>query len=185
MVDISTGLFDQKDDLIAKGVPNGDVSAIVNACRRSDHERLAQLRQKALTASQELYGVGAITEQALDTYIDEISVFAADLMYVRKMARGLDLNLDAINLLTQAIRDNPADKGSGLLNDVVGYARSYGIPVGSMHLVASRQTPESGSVLPDVKKTESVTRGLWQYRDVLVEVCVGVALSVAALWLLV
>ncbi len=184
MVDISTELFDQKDDLIAKGVPQGDVNKIVDAGRRSDHEELTVLRARSLSASREKFGVGAISEQAFDDYVDRISELASDLMHVRKMAKGLDLNLDAINLLTQTIRENPGDQGSALLTDVVGYARSYGITVGNIQLVSVNDKPVNTSVLPDVHKPEAVSKGLWQYRDVIVEASLGIGVAFVALWLM-
>lgn len=184
MVDISTELFDQKDDLVAKGVPQGDVNKIVDAGRRSDHEQLADLRERSLAASREKYGVGAISEEMFDIYVDRISELASDLQHVRKMAKGLELNLDAINLLTQTIRDNPGDQGTALLGDVVGYARSYGITVGNVQLVSVNDKPISTSVLPDVHKPEVVRTGIWQYRDVLLEAGLGIGVAFVALWLM-
>lgn len=185
MVDISTELFDQKDDLIAKGVPHGDVNKIVDAGRRSDYEQLAQLRASSLAASREQYGVGAISEEAFDAYVDRISELASDLMHVRKMAKGLELNLDAINLLTQTIRENPGDQGTTLLSDVVSYARSHGISLGNLQLVSVNDKPANTSVLPDVHKPEVSKKGLWQYRDIVVEAALGIGIAFVALWLLV
>jgi len=184
MVDISTELHDQKADLIAKGVPFADVNAMVDAGRRGDHEKQSILRERALEASREQYGPGAITEPVLDTYIDRITELASDLMHVRKMAKGMELNLDAINLLTSTVRENPNDNGLALMNDVVSYARAYGIAVGNVQLVANNQKPVSTSVLPDVARPEVERSGIARYSNVLVEVAIGLGVAVAALWLL-
>ncbi|MBX2824270.1 MAG: hypothetical protein KTR33_06040 [Gammaproteobacteria bacterium] len=184
MVDITTELHDQKADLVAKGVPFGDVNAIVDAGRRSDHEQLSTLREKGLEASRQQFGPGAISEQEFDTYIDRITELAADLMHVRKMAKGLELNLDAINLLTLTVRENPADQGLSLLNDVVAYGRVYGIPIGNVQVVASNESTKPASVLPDVSKPEVKLSGLARYRDLAIEAAIGMVVTVAALWLL-
>ena len=119
LVDIVTELADQKEDLIAKGVPFNTVNAIVDATKRKDLDQLENLRMTAQHASEERYGVGAIAEEELERYVERITDLTSDLMHARKMAKGMELNMFAINLLTQVIRENPADRGSQVLDDIV------------------------------------------------------------------
>jgi hypothetical protein len=189
LVDIASELADQKEDLIAKGVPFGTVNAMVDACKRRDNDRLNELRESALMASEQRYGVGAINEQQLDDYLERINELAHDLMNAKKMARGLELNMPAINLLTQVIRENPGDHGSRVLGDVVGYAKAYGVVLTGAESVQSSAANDGQnmktSVLPDIAEPAEQSGGLYADYRLWVEAALGLLATVVALWLLV
>lgn len=188
LVDIASELSDQKEDLIAKGVPFGTVNAMVDACKRRDNGRLNELRESALMASEQRYGVGAINEQQLDEYLERINELAHDLMNAKKMARGLELNMPAINLLTQVIRENPADHGSRVLGDVVGYAKAYGVVLAGAEGIRTNAANDGQnaktSVLPDIPEVAEQKGGLLTDYRLWVEAGLGLLATIVALWLL-
>lgn len=184
LIDINSEIFELKEEIVAKGVPFNTVNALVELKAVGKPEEWDGLRNNALKTAVAQYGVGAIKPQQLDTHMDKLVELEEDLAHIRKLAKGNNMEPQAINLLTNIIRQNPGDNGTKVIGKIVEYARAFGITVNQVQLVASSEPPEPVSVLPDIKLPEPANRGLAQYKQIAIDICIGLFMACAALALL-
>lgn len=184
LLDLSSEISHLKEELIAKGVPFNTVNALVDLARSGPRQEYESLRGTALRLADEGSGVGSISSDELDTLLNDVVLLDDDLIHVRKMARGHEINPQAINLLTQIVRQNPGDGGQLVLNSMVEYARAYGISVGGVKLVTDSESAAPKSVLPDIQLPDRSGGPILKHRDLIIELSLGVLVAITALSLL-
>lgn len=183
---LNTDMDELREQLVAKGVPYNTINAMLELAHRGSRTELKSIQESALRVAIEHLGVGAIERDELESRLEELIALDEDLQYVRKVARGFDLDPLATNMLTQIVRKNPGDRGQRVLELMISYARTCGIKVKGMQVVADNsgreQKPES--VLPQIEIEQSTVRSLRWYRDLAIELLLGLLLAYSAIVLL-
>ena len=184
LIDINSEIFELKEELVAKGVPYTTLNALVDLARNEKEQDLFELKKSALSAAKSEYGVGAVTSELLENYLDKLVELEEDLGQVRKLARANELEPQAINFLTQVIRQNPGDGGTRVVGKIVEYARACGITVSGVQLVVDNTPAEPESVLPKIELPEPEKGGWKQWRQIATDVAIGLLMTIIALSLL-
>lgn len=184
LIDINSEIFELKEEIVAKGIPFATVNALVDLARAENAEELENLRNNSLQAAVAQYGVGAISAELLDQHLQKLVELEEDLGHVRKLAKGNNLEPQAVNLLTQVIRQNPGDGGTRVVGKIIEYARACGISIANVQLVASNEPAPVVSVLPSIELPVEDAQGLRSYRKLAAEIALGLLIAVVALTLL-
>ena len=183
LLDGFTRQTDLREDLTAKGVPLPAIQMLVELAQSGPESEFVSLKMKTLEIAQRKHGLKAVSETELDDSIERLVYLDEDTQFVRKMAKGMDLNPQAINMLTQIVLRNPGDRGKQVLTALLEYANACGVVVDGLRVVETKPKEEQ-SVLPDIHIAKPENRGLMQYKNVLFELAVGVVVTLTALSLL-
>lgn len=181
---LHTVLADLKEDFIARGVPGPTVNSIVEVAKDGQDAQLEKLKASAIEIAELKFGRGALPEKLFDDHLSEMLDIEFDLSHVRKVSKGFDLNAQATNLLVQVVRTNPGDRGQQVTSLFIEYANEIGLKTGSPQLVVDNGESMSKSVLPDIQIPDRRGSGLARYRDIAIELVLGVAVTWTALSLL-
>jgi len=130
------------------------------------------------------YGVGAIKRDELDSVVTKLIELEDDLEQVRKLSRSQNLNPQAINVLTNIVRQNPGDRGSSVLNLILEYARASGIELAIANSLPSEEDMSPPSVIPDIPKEDKEISGWKKHRQLGIEITLGALVAWCALALL-
>ncbi len=181
---LHTVLADLKEDFIARGVPGPSVNALVEVAKDGQDAQLKKLKTSAIEMAELKFGKGALPEKLFDDHLSEMLDIEFDLSHVRKVSKGFDLNAQATNLLVQVVRTNPGDNGQQVTSLFIEYANEIGLRTGSPHLVVDNTEQASKSVLPDIQIADQSGKGIARYRDLAIEVLLGITVTWVALSLL-
>ncbi len=174
---------DLRDDLTAKGVPLPTIHMLVEMAKSGPESEFTDLKAKSLELAQHKHGSMAVSASELDDSIERLMYLSEEIFFVKKIARGMDLDPQAINMLTQNVLRNPGDRGEKVLSALVEYANACGIRVqGSPLQLVKPEAPKS--VLPDIKPKQPKHQGLSSYKDIVIELTIGIAVTLTALSLL-
>jgi hypothetical protein len=110
------------------------------------------LIEAALRSSEKQYGKGAITRKELQESLDKLLALEKDLAHCRKLCSEGGLNLQAINFLSQMIRQNPGDGGEGAINTLLGYAVACDVSLAGVEGVINKYFKKPESVLPRISR---------------------------------
>ena len=104
-----------------------------------------------------------------------------DIGHVRRLAQLQDVNLQAMNFLTQIIRLNPGDGGEKSVNDFVAYAALCGIKLEKFKDIADDIAGVKKTVLPDIERIEEDRKKASRKR-MMSDVLVGLAIGISIIW---
>lgn len=184
LIDVNTEIFELKEDIVSKGIPYNTANALVELVRVGKEDELGQLKRSALQTARSQYGAGAITGETLDDHLVKLTDLEDDLSHLRRVAKQRNLEPQAVNLLTNVIRQNPGDRGCQVLGRIFEYARACDIPIKTVVPVDLGEIEEPESVLPDIKLPEPDTRGWRKFKDLGVDLLIGGFMAICALALL-
>jgi len=184
LIDVNTEIFELKEDIVSKGIPFNTANALVELVRFGKEDELAQLKRSALQTARSQYGAGALKADVLDDHLVKLTDLEEDLSHLRRVAKGRNLEPQAVNLLTNVIRQNPGDRGCQVLSRIFEYARACDIPIKTLVPVDTGVDDEPESVLPDIKLPEPDTRGWKRFKDLGVDLLIGAVMAICALALL-
>ncbi len=186
LIDINTEMFDIKETIVAKGVPYNTLNALVELSTVGKSEDLIQLKESALQSATSQYGAGAVKSMELDQALEKLTELEEDLAHVRKISRGRNMDPQATNLLTNVIRQNPGDSGEKVLNTMFDYAAACEINVnGRVAGVIEAIDDEPESVLPKIELDDPRDAGWRQHKRLMIDIAIGLVMSICALALLV
>ena len=181
---LHTVLADLKEDFIARGVPAPSINSIVDVAKDGQSAQLEKLKASAIEMAELKFGAGALPDKLFDDHLSEMLDIEYDLSHVRKVSKGFDLNAQATNLLVQVVRTNPGDRGQQVTGQFIEYAAAIGLRTGAPQLVVDNSEAVSKSVLPDIQIPDRRGKGLARYRELAIEVALGVMVTYTALSLL-
>ncbi len=186
LIDINTEMFDVKETIVAKGVPYNTLNALVELSAVGKSDDLQQLKESALQSATSQFGAGAVKPLEFDQALEKLVELEEDLAHVRKISRGRNMDPQATNVLTNVIRQNPGDRGEKVLNLMFDYATACEIKVDG-RVAAKVETLEDKpeSVLPDIKLPDSRGEGWQQHKRLIIDIAIGLVMSICALALLV
>ena len=150
LVDLSSEMSHLKENLISKGIPFNSINALVERKNQGKPKVFDSLLDSVLSGAEDELGPGAPDRQVLVQHIDRVVELDQDMAHIRKVARGHEMELRAVNMITQIVSTNPGDGGEKVLNSLVEYGCTLGIPVKGVKIVSSDSTPKATSVLPDI-----------------------------------
>ena len=184
LIDINTEIFELKENVVAKGVPYNTLSALVEISSVGKEAEIANLKNSALQTALSQYGVGAIKRAELDEVVTNLIELEDDLEQVRKVSRSQNLNPQAINVLTNIVRQNPGDRGASVLNLILEYARVSGIELKIVNSLPSEEEMAPPSVIPDIPTDSGDLSGWKKHRQLGIEITLGAILAWCTLALL-
>ena len=184
LIDINTEIFELKENVVAKGVPYNTLSALVEITAVGKEAEISNLKNSALQAALSQYGVGAIKREELENVVTNLIELEDDLEQVRKVSRSHNLNPQAINVLTNIVRQNPGDRGASVLNLILEYAQVSGIELKIINSLPTEEELSPPSVIPDIPTLAKELPGWKKHRKLGIEVALGAVLAWCALALL-
>jgi len=173
-----------KENVVAKGVPYNTLSALVEITAVGKEAEINNLKNSALQAALSQYGVGAIKRDELDQVVTNLVELEDDLEQVRKVSRGQNLNPQAINVLTNVVRQNPGDRGASVLNLIMEYARASDIKLKITDSLPSEEEMAPPSVIPVITTEGEDISGWKKHRQLAIEITLGAVMAWCALALL-
>jgi len=173
-----------KENVVAKGVPYNTLSALVEISAVGKEAEISNLKNSALQAALSQYGVGAIKRDELDAVITNLLELEDDLEQVRKLSRSQDLNPQAINVLTNVVRQNPGDRGASVLNLILEYAEASGIKLKITQSLPTEEEMGPPSVIPDIPRESKELSGWKKHRKLGIEITLGAIVAWCAMALL-
>ncbi len=180
---IMAEMHELKADIMARGIQFHAVNVMVEMGAQNKLEELASLRNTALESSVKQYGPAAISPDKLDEKLTALVALERDLGHVRKLGKDQGLDMTALNLLTMTIRQNPGDGGELMINTLLAYALTCGIPLHRVEELAATASSGPASVLPVIEAEEVDIRSVTRKR-VITDVCVGCVIAFIAIALL-
>ena len=183
-VDRFCSLIDEMDhireNLRAAGLPLRTTRMIVEFGVQDKKDQRDQAIDAAMTTSVEsVYSREEVAQQ-----ISQVVELEKAYTEARSVARERNLDVQALGVLTQMIQQNPGDRGENAVTTFVGYAIACDISLDNIGAVVRGLEAAKASVLPVVDRTTLANPGQTG-RAVVMDILVGVAFSIAALWLLV
>ena len=88
----------------------------------------------------------------LKSQLAEIVDLEKGLQHVRKIAKQQGVHMQAINHLSQLMKENPGDHGTQAINTFVAYADAAGVPLERFAEVRGQIQEAPKSVLPNVPR---------------------------------
>jgi len=172
-----------RETLEAKGVPAATVNMLVNLLAGNAADEFEKISASALKVASDQVGIRAIKSDVLVTNIRKLVELDEDALFIRRIARGMEFNPQAISMLTNIIRQNPGDSGKNVLTELFSYAVEYGVPLEGLRSVEGAGT-ENDSVLPEIIIEKPEPKGLMKYKDLAIELAVAAVATYTVLHLL-
>lgn len=169
---------DIREDALARGVPFHTMNALIELGANEKPDEQAQMMKTALAASKKAHGQAAITEIKLQESVDTLVVLQKDLSHVRRVAQQQQVNMQAMNALTQIIRLNPGDGGEKVVNEFVAYSLLCGIELEKFQEITDNIGSEAKSVLPEINLETDDEKTIARKRF-LTDVAIGLAIGVS------
>ncbi len=184
LIDINSEIFELKEDIVAKGIPYNTANVLVELSRVGKPDELEELKKSALRTAVSQFGVGAISPEKLNDDLVKLVELEEDLAHLRGVAKGRNLEPQAVNLLTNVMRQNPGDRGSHILSKIFEYSRACDVPIKMIAPVETAEIQEPASVLPDIQIDAPDTVGWKKYRALMIDLAIGAVMAYCALTLL-
>lgn len=186
LIDINTEMFDVKETIVAKGIPYNTLNALVDLSAVGKSDELERLKESALQTALSQFGAGAVKSMELEQALEKLIELEEDLAHLRKISRGRNMDPQATNVLTNVIRQNPGDRGEKVLNLMFDYAAACDIKIdGRVASKVELLDDEPESVLPKIELPDTRGEGWRRYRGLMMDIAIGLVMSVCALALLV
>ena len=169
---------DIREDALARGVQFHTLNVLIELGANNKPDEQSNMMQTALAASKKAHGQAAITEKQLRESVDTLVLLQKDIGHVRRLAQQQQINMQAMNPLTQIIRLNPGDGGEKVVNDFVAYALLCGIKLEKIQEITEKVGSETESVLPDIELEKEDEKWVAKKRmitDVLIGLAIGVS----------
>lgn len=182
-----TGIYSEqaeiKESLEAKGVPAATINMLINlSASKSEHE-FEKICTSALRVAETNAGSRAIKQDQLVASVNKLVELDEDALYIRRIAKSMGFNAQAISMLTNIIRQNPGDNGVQVISELFRYATEYGIEVSGLKGVSGSE-PVKDSVLPEIVIEKPELNGILRYRNLFVELLVALVATCTVLQLL-
>lgn len=168
-----------REGLIANGIPAQTVTVLIEMNLHRRTEARDRLVDSAIQGARESFGDTAIEKRRLLGDLDQLVALEQDLAHVRRILREQGVNVQAMNFLTQLIRQNPGDGGAAAVRDFVAYSIACGLPIGDALERAESLTIRSASVLPKIERRvrpSSLASTIPLLREIVVGTLVGFSL---------
>jgi len=172
-----------KETLEAKGVPAATINMLINLLAANSLEEFNKISKSALTVAEAEFGTRAVKSTDLEASIRKLVELDEDALYIRRIARGLEFNAQAISMLTNILRQNPGDNGKHVLTELFNYAVEYGIALDGLQAVEGGAV-DSDSVLPEIIIEKPEPKGLMKYKGLTIELAVAAVATYTVLTLL-
>ena len=170
-----------REELLAHGIHFHMLNALIEVGAQDKVEELKEMTESALEASVKAFGPQAISQQELETHLEEIIGLEKDLRHVRHVAKQQGVHMQALNHLTQLMRLNPGDKGLQAINTFVAYADAAGVPLDRMDAIRKQFKEGPKSVLPDVPR-ELTSDRLDSLKQLGINILLGFGLTGIMMW---
>ncbi len=181
---ISSEMQHIREEITARGIPMQTVNVMAELGFHKKFDQQQSLIGTALDSAAQEFGDGAINRDALETQLCALVELEKDMALARRIAREQGMNNQALNFLTQIIRQNPGDGGVKVVNEFVAYAMACDIPFEQAAEVAARLTANTGSVLPVIERKESVS-ARESMQQLGRDVAIGLLIALGVMWLVV
>jgi len=170
-----------REEAMARGVQFHTLNVMIEMGSHNKPDEQAEMMKTALAASEKAHGSAAITKEQLQELVDSLVAIDRDIGHVRRLAQLQDVNLQAMNFLTQIIRLNPGDGGEKSVNDFVAYAALCGIKLEKFKDIADDIAGVKKTVLPDIERIEEDRKKASRKR-MMSDVLVGLAIGISIIW---
>lgn len=179
--DLMADSHELREEAKARGIQFHTLNVMIEMGSHNKPDEQAEMMKTALAASEKAHGSAAITKDQLKEMLDSLVSIERDVGHVRRLAHLQDVNLQAMNFLTQIIRLNPGDGGEKSVNDFVAYAALCGIKLEKFKDVAEEIAGVKKTVLPDIKRIEE-DKKIAARKRMLTDVLIGLTIGVSVLW---
>jgi len=171
-----------REEILARGVQFHTLNILIEMGVHNKPDEQAEVMKTALAASYKAHGSAAITAEQLRNHLQNLVSLERDIGHVRRLAKQQKINMQALNFLTQFIRLNPGDGGERVINEFVAYALLCDIKLEKFKDIADTIGGDRKSVLPQIEN-DTEDEQLRARKKILVDVAIGLAIGVSALWL--
>lgn len=172
---------DLREEAMARGVQFHTLNVMIEMGLHNKPDEQAEMMKTALAASEKAHGSAAFTEEKLQSLVDNLVALEKDIGHVRRLAQLQDINLQAMNFLTQIIRLNPGDGGEKSVNDFIAYSALCGIKLEKFKKVADEIAGTKQSVLPDIQRIEEDKRQAAR-KQLISDILLGLAIGISVIW---
>jgi len=172
---------DIREEIMARGVQFHTLNVMIEMGLHDKPDEQAEMMKTALAASKKAHGGAAITEEQLRSHLDSLVMLEKDIGHVRRLAQLQQINMQAMNFLTQIIRLNPGDGGEKVINEFVAYALLCGIPIEKFKDVADDIGGGTKSVLPQIPRSSDADKQVVR-KQMIRDVILGLAIGVSVFW---
>lgn len=169
---------DIRENAMARGVQFHTLNVMIEMGANDKPDEQAAMMKTALAASKKAHGQAAITEQQLRDSVDTLVLLHKDMGHVRRLAKQQQINMQAMNSLTQIIRLNPGDGGEKVVNEFVAYALLCGIKLEKFQEITDNIEDNTKSVLPEINLEVEDEKSIARKR-LLTDVMIGLAIGVS------
>jgi len=169
---------DIREEIMARGVQFHTLNVMIEMGLHDKPDEQAEMMKTALAASKKAHQGAAITEEVLRKHLDNLVMLEKDIGHVRRLAQLQNINMQAMNFLTQIIRLNPGDGGEKVINEFVAYALLCGIELEKFKGVADEIGGGTQSVLPQINRESEDEKQLMKkamIRDCIIGLAIGVS----------
>ena len=175
-------IHEEREELLARGVPFHTVNMLIEMGTNEKHEELAEVKKTALALSVKQYGTAAITTEKLDKRIDTLVALKRDTGLAFKVAKSGGHDVGVIHMLTMTIRQNPGDGGEEAINTLLAYAIACGIPVTKVEQMVADLTAGPKSVLPQIELDHEDEKNATK-KKLISDITIGCVLALIAMLL--
>ena len=162
------------------GVPLPPFMNIVHMLAADPSTPLERPIEELRVLVEKKLGEGAFDEEKVRELLDETVLLEQDLAEQRKLARSFDVDVFIINKLVEIRIQSPLDQGEGLMNQLL---LLYGLQPGASTAAGTQQTQSKCDRLAGI--VQERREPVWvRYRQLVLDVVLGVGLGVSAIALL-
>lgn len=170
-----------REEIRARGVQFHTLNAMIELGVQDKPQEQNDVINTAVAASKKAYGSAAITQEQLREYLGTLVMLEKDIGHVRRLAQLQNINMLAMNFLTQMIRSNPGDGGEKAVNDFIAYAALCDIKLEKFKDIAQEIGGSQKTVLPQIE-LETESERVAARKRLLADVIVGLAIGLSVFW---